>query len=78
MRYVCIKTFSIWNLFCNTHFSNAKSLGTFMAFCTLMIWVFRGLSANIVELQTFYISFKSFTLCSASASTCSLMVPNFP
>ena len=44
-----------------------KSLGTLMAFYTLMVWVFRRLLANIVELKQFYISFKTFS-DSASAS----------
>ena len=39
-------------------------------FYTLMFWVFRGLLANIVEVQKFYISFNLF-YDSTSASACS-------
>ena len=46
----------------------AKSLGTFMAFYTLTIWVFHGLLGNTTEVKKFYISFKSFY---DSASACS-------
>ena len=39
-------------------------------FCTLMVCVFQGLLANVVELKKVYISFKLF-YDSASASPCS-------
>ena len=50
--------------------ARAKNLGIFIAFYTLVIMVFRGLLANIVEPKALYISFKSF-YASASASACS-------
>ena len=55
----------------------AKSLSTRTAFYTLMLRVFQGLLAIVVELnKKFYVSFKSF-YNSASASASSYFVLNF-